>query len=204
MFLGTVGRAAADVAAARGHAVTTVARSSATRAAETATALVGSIFDAALVARALDRADAVLVALGTAPATRGGQDAQVCSGGTRIILAAMQARASRRIVVVSSYGVGPTRSRRPFPFNLVAATLLRDAMADKELQEQDVRASDTDWTIAQPLGLTDDPASGTPYVATDGSHKVTRVPRGDVAAVCIDAIENRRYLRETIAVSASR
>ena len=114
----------------------------------------------------------------------------------------MKAASVRRVVVVSSYGVGPSRDRPPLAFKVVAATILKDVMADKELQENDVRGSDTDWTIVQPLGLTDETGTGRAFVSIDGSRGCTHVSRADVATVCIDAIENRRYLRETIAVSA--
>jgi putative NADH-flavin reductase len=198
-----VGRATVAIAAARGHAVTAVARDASALAAQPATPIAGNVLDAEVVTRALQGAEAVIVALGTAPGSGdGGDQNHVCSLGTRAILAAMRTDALRRIVVVTSYGVGPTRARRPFPFSVVAATLLKDVMADKELQEAEVRASETDWTIAQPLGLTNDPASGAPFVRTDGSRRTSRVSRADVATVCIEAIENARYLRETIAISA--
>ena len=76
-------------------------------------------------------------------------------------------------------------------------------MADKEIQERIVRESDKEWTIAQPLGLTDAPATGMPLVTTDGRRGGMRVSRADVATVCLDALDNGRYLRETIAISAS-
>jgi putative NADH-flavin reductase len=167
-----VGRAAVEIAAARGHAVTGVARTAAL-AGLAGTMVAGDVLDPALGAKVLGGADAVIVALGTAPGSDG-QQGKVCSQGTRVILAAMQAAALRRIVVVSSYGVGPTRDRLAFPFNIVAATLLKNVMADKELQESEVRSSDTDWTIVQPLGLTDEPATGRPFVATDGSRQTTQ------------------------------
>jgi putative NADH-flavin reductase len=200
-----VGRAAVQVAVARGHTVTAVARSGGFLAGTAASEIAGDVFDADLVARALIGAEAILVALGTSPAARdGAQQAQVCSRGTRVILEAMRSGGPQRIVVVSSYGVGPTRERRPFPFNVVAATLLKDVMADKEAQEREVRESETQWTIVQPLGLTDGPATGTPFVSTDGSRQVTQVARADVATVCIEALESGSYLRETIAISGRK
>jgi uncharacterized protein YbjT (DUF2867 family) len=77
-------------------------------------------------------------------------------------------------------------------------------MADKERQEQIIRASDTDWTIVQPLGLTDEAPTNAPFVSTSGERTTSRVPRADVAAVCLDAIEQHTYVRESIAVSAPR
>ncbi len=197
-----VGRAAVEIAAARGHAVRAIARTAAALAELSATTIAGDVLDPGVAANALTGAEAVLVALGSAPAARDGRQGKVCSLGTRAILDAMKAASVRRVVVVSSYGVGPSRDRPPLAFKVVAATILKDVMADKELQENDVRASDTDWTIVQPLGLTDETGTGRAFVSIDGSRGCTHVSRADVATVCIDAIENRRYLRETIAVSA--
>jgi putative NADH-flavin reductase len=199
-----VGRAAVEIAAARGHAVTAVARNGEALAGLPAIALAGDALDAELVNRALSGAQAVIVALGSSPSGRDGQQGKICSIGTRSILGAMKAAALRRGVVISSYGIGPTRERRTFPFNVVAATVLKDAMADKEVQETEVRDSDTDWTIAQPLGLTDGPETGRPFVSTEGSRQTTQVSRADVATVCIQAIESSLYLRETIAISGMK
>jgi putative NADH-flavin reductase len=198
-----VGRAAVAIAASHGHTVTAVARTAAALAGQPATALAGNVLDAGFVARSLAGAEAVIVALGTDPSARGDeQQTHVCSRGTRVILDAMRAPLVR-IVVVSSYGIGPTRANRPFPFNVIAATLLKEVMADKEIQEQIVRESEKEWTIAQPLGLTDAPATGRPLVTTNGRRGGTRVSRADVATVCVDALDQGRYLRETIAISAS-
>ncbi len=197
-----VGRAAVTIAVAGGHEVTAVARTNGYGDGGPVRAVVGNVLDVAVVRDAIGGADAVLVALGTSPSEKGAAaQAQVCSRATATVLAAMERSGPRRIVVVSSYGIGPTRANRPFPFNVIAATLLRDVMADKERQERDVRASSTDWTIAQPLGLTDAAATGTPFVSTDGTHRSSRVSRADVAAVCIDAIAAGRFVRESIAIS---
>ncbi len=195
-----VGRASVDAALAAGHRVTAMARNVAALGATDARVVAADVADAAAVARAIDGSDAVIVALGTKP---GDRPADVCSRGTRTILAAMGVAGVRRMVVVTSYGVGETRDRRPFPFNLIAATLLRDVMADKEIQEREVRASATQWTIVQPLGLTDAPATGAPYVATDRSRRSTRVARADVAAVCVDAIDRGAYIGACVAVSGA-
>lgn len=73
-----------------------------------------------------------------------------------------------RLVVQSSYGVGPTRDRLPLSSRLVFAALLRPQIADHERQEELVRASGLDWTVVQPVYL------------TDGSEEATCSPAGDV------------------------
>jgi uncharacterized protein YbjT (DUF2867 family) len=109
-----------------------------------------------------------------------------------------------RVVVVTSYGVGTTRSRTPLLFSIFAKTILKGIMADKEVQERDVRDSGLEWTIVQPMGLTDGPQTPAPYVAPDGSRQTDRVSRADVAAVCVDAIVRGAYIGDCIAVSTAK
>jgi putative NADH-flavin reductase len=197
-----VGRAAVDAALAGGHTVTALARSAGTLNSTAATLILGDVLDPAVVGRALEGSDAVLVALGVTPGSRSTTPEDICSRGTQVVLDEMARRSIDRIAVVSSYGVGPTRDRMPLLFRLFAKTVLKGIMKDKERQEADVRASSARWTIVQPVGLTDGPATGKAYAAADGSTKTNRIARTDVAAVCIEALANDRFIRESVAVSA--
>jgi putative NADH-flavin reductase len=196
-----VGRAAVDAALEAGHTVTAFARNAGTLADTGATLVQGDVLDARAVRAALGGADAVLVSLGVSPGARDSTPEDVCSRGTATILAAMADGPADRIVVVTSYGVGPTEPLTPFPFSLVAKTVLRGIMADKEAQERLVRNSTLRWTIVQPLGLTDGPATHRAYVATDGRRRGNQVSRADVAAVCLETIEHGAFVGESIAVS---
>ena len=197
-----VGRATVEAGIAAGHEVTAFARSAGTLAGSGAQTIAADVRDPAAVAAALASCDAVIVALGVTPGSGKATPATICSAGTATIVAEMRRAAIERLVVVTSYGVGLTRTRQPFPFNLIAATVLRSIMADKEQQESDVRASGLRWTIVQPLGLTDGPAMGGPYVSIDGSRQSSRIARADVAAVCIAAVEQGTFVGESVAVSA--
>jgi putative NADH-flavin reductase len=199
-----VGRATVDAALAAGHTVTAFSRTSASLAGSAAAVIAGDVLDGAAVAQALAGADAAIVALGVSPGRGADTPQDVCSRGTQTIVAAMQAHAIERLVVVTSYGVGETRTMTPFPFSVIAKTVLRGIMEDKERQETDVRASGLEWTIVQPLGLTDTPATGRAFVAADGARGTSRVSRADVAAVCIDAVEHAKYIGASIAVSTAK
>ena len=199
-----VGRATVDAALAAGHTVTAFARSKGTLASSQATVVTGDVLDTDAVAAALADADAVIVALGVTPSQKSNTPQDICSRGTRTIIDAMKAASKQRLVVVTSYGVGDTRTRTPFLFRIIAKTILKQIMADKEVQERDVRTSGLQWTIVQPMGLTDGPATTTPYVAPDGSRQTDRVSRADVAIVCVDAATREKYIDESIAVSASK
>jgi putative NADH-flavin reductase len=199
-----VGRAAVDAALAAGHGVTTLSRNTDGLASSGATVVAGDVLDPAVVRKTLEGANAVLVSLGVSPGQGATTPQDVCSRGTRVILEQMRAIGIDRIVVVTSYGVGETEKLTPFPFSLIAKTILKGIMADKGVQEREVRDSGTRWTIVQPLGLTDGPASGKAHAAADGSRASNRVSRADVAAVCIDAIERDRFIGQSVAVSEGR
>ncbi len=189
-----VGRAAVDAALEAGHTVTAFARSAGSLGETSATLVQGDVLDLRAVRPALAGAEAVLVSLGVTPGRRGSTPEDICSRGTATILAV-------RIVVVTSYGVGPTEAMTPFPFSLIAKTVLRGIMADKAAQERLVRASGLRWTIVQPLGLTDGPATHRAYVTTDGRRRSSQVSRADVAAACLETLEQGSFVGESIAVS---
>lgn len=199
-----VGRAAVDAAVLAGHSVTAFARTSWTPTSAAVTVIAGDAADRAAVVPALANADAVIVSLGVTPGQRATTPEDICSRGTRTIVDAMKDASIDRLLIVTSYGVGDTRSRTPFLFSIFAKTILRGIMADKELQERDVRASGLAWTIVQPLGLTDEPATGHPYVATDGSRQADRVSRADVGVVCVDAVAQAKFIGASVAVSSAK
>lgn len=199
-----VGRATVDAALAAGHTVTAFARSEGTLSSTSAKVITGDVLDRASVVGALAGGDAVIVSLGVTPGQRATTPQDVCSRGTQTIIDAMKSASIARLLIVTSYGVGETRKLTPFPFSLIAKTILKGIMDDKELQERDVRASGLQWTIVQPLGLTDDPATGRPFTSTDGARGTSRVSRSDVAAVCVDAIEHAKFIGASVAVSTAR
>ena len=64
-------------------------------------------------------------------------------------------------------------------------------------------ASDLDWTIVRPVGLTDEPASGSYRISRDGSllPKATRISREDVAALVVKALETDIYHRRAVVIA---
>jgi putative NADH-flavin reductase len=199
-----VGRAAVDAAVLAGHTVTAFSRTAWSATSDAVTVIAGDVLDRAAVSSALAGANAVLVSLGVTPGQRATTPEDICSRGTRTIIDAMKSSSIARLLIVTSYGVGETCSRTPFLFSIFAKTILRGIMADKEVQEREVRASGLQWTIVQPLGLTDEPATGHPYVAADGSRATNRVSRADVGAVCIDALAGAKFIGACVAVSGAK
>ena len=74
-------------------------------------------------------------------------------------------------------------------------------MADKELQETLVKASGLDWTLVQPVGLNDLPATGAWLASRTGEIRKHMVSRADLATFIAAELVSSRYRLETIAVS---
>lgn len=195
---GGVGRQIVEQALAAGDTVTALARDGGKLPMEHAglTVVEGNVLDAAAVERTLAGADAVLVSLGN---TSNNPDL-IVSQGTGVIIAAMQAAGVRRLIVISSLGVGDSKDQVPFFFKALIATALRKAFEDKEAQEKLVRASNLDWTIIRPGGLTDGPATGQYRAGLDRSIG-GQVSRADVAAFALRQLTNSEYIGKTPAIA---
>jgi uncharacterized protein YbjT (DUF2867 family) len=209
---GGSGRAAVEELVARGHEVTAFTRRPAEFPAGVRTAL-GDATVVADVDRAVQGQDAVLVTLGIAESPlrvrlRGsaGTPMDVRSRGTEHVVTAMRAHGVRRLLVQSSYGVGPTRDRLPLSNRLVFALLLRPQIADTERQERAVRDSGLDWTLVQPVTLTDgdEPATwSTDADIDDLAVQGMRVSRRAVGGVLADAVADAGLVGRTLAVSGA-
>ncbi len=189
---GGSGRAAVGALTAGGHEVTAFARRAGVAYAgqDGVRAVDGDATVAGDVDRAVRGQDAVVVTLGISEhplrvRLRGsrGTPLDVRSRGTATVVAAVHGHGVRRLVVQSSYGVGETRDRLPLSSRLVFALLLRPQIADHERQERLVRDSGLDWTIVQPVYLTDgdEPAAVSPAGDVEGMH-VSRRALGGVLA----------------------
>lgn len=200
------GLRAVEEALARGHEVTAFARSAgalepirAGTGAERLRIVEGDAFDARAVEEAIAGQDAVLSSLGTRPWSY----AAVCSAGTRNIIRAMEARGVRRIVAVSAFGVGATRGQVPWlGQKLFVEPILGREYADKEVMERELRASPLEWTIVQPVFLTNGPRRGEVRAWTgDRWEGGWFISRADVAAFALDQIASSAFVRRAPAIA---
>ncbi|MGR6966960.1 NAD(P)-dependent oxidoreductase [Geodermatophilus sp. URMC 61] len=207
---GGSGRPAVEALAGRGHEVTAFARRASAVFGDRAgvRAVDGDATVPGDVGRAVRGQDAVVVTLGISePPLRvrllgsAGTALDVRSRGTATVVAAMREHGVRRLVVQSSYGVGETRDRLPLSSRLVFALLLRPQIADHERQERIVRGSGLDWTLVQPVYLTDgdEPAALSRTGDVDGM----RVSRRAVGGVLADLAETHGGYGRVLAVSGA-
>lgn len=156
----------------------------------------GDATDRADVRRALDGVDAVILALGIGSSpVRLLRPVTLFSRATEIVVTEMEARGPQRLVVVTGYGAGDSRSALNALEGLGHSLLLGRAYADKDLQEAIVAGSDLDWTIVRPTILTNGPATGRYQVFdTPESWRNGLVSRSDVAQFLVDRALDRSYL----------
>ncbi|WP_127472640.1 NAD(P)-dependent oxidoreductase [Microbacterium sulfonylureivorans] len=205
---GGSGRAVCDALLERGHRVTALARGASSLTARPGLERVdGDATDRATLDRVLPGHDAVVVTLGIAEPTlrvrlRGAQGTpdDVRSRATTELIRAAREAGVRRVIVQSSYGVGATRDLLGFFDRVLFALMIKPQIFDTELQEMALRGSELDWTIVQPVYLTDDD-SPAHFVSTDGRTRVRKVARRGVAEVHADLVEQRTMIGETVSVS---
>lgn len=192
---GRTGRQVLDQALAAGHRVTAMVRDPARLplAHPQLQVVQGDGTDASRIAEVLPGHDVVISAVGAPPSSRDG----IREACTRAQITAMQAQGARRLISVSTHGVGPSRGDLPwFMRAFIVPFILHRAFADHEAQDALVRQSQLDWTLVKPTNLIDDPATGDVAVGFGRVPKgrSMKVPRADVAAFIVAQIDDDAYI----------
>ncbi|MEV6771956.1 NAD(P)H-binding protein [Nocardia sp. NPDC051030] len=200
---GLVGQQLLEQAVAAGHDVTAVVRDPQKVARFPVTVVTADLLTADLdtLVFAIGGADAVLSAIGPADNKAAG----IASKGTAAIIEAMHETAVRRLIVVSAAPVRTTPSPRnpnppkrdegdPFFLKYViypiVKAVLRPRYLDLALMEDELEASDLDWTAIRPVQLTDKPLTANYRIALGENLPGGRyVSRADVAHCMLRALD---------------
>jgi len=197
---GGTGRQIVEQALAAGHHVAALVRDPAKLDIKhpNLTTVTGNVLDQSAIQATIEGSHAVAVSLGNSANNPDG----IVTTGTEGIIAAMQSQGIKRLVIVSSLGVGDSKEKVPFFFKMVMSTVLKKAMQDKENQEGAVRASGLEWVIVRPGGLTDETRTGNAKIATDNSISAGQVSRADVAAFVLDELTSpQAHIGKAVAIS---
>jgi uncharacterized protein YbjT (DUF2867 family) len=163
----------------------------------------GDVLQPATVDRAMVGQQGVLSAIGPRARTGIGETPKnVVSVATRHIIEAMEQCGTKRLVSLSSVGVGDSRGKRQagplfgfFQEMILIPFFLKAEFRDKEVQEEIVRESSVDWVLVRPTSLVDRPARSQVRVALDGEAVPGRIARADVAAFMVDQLTSNTYLK---------
>lgn len=162
--------------------------------------IAGDATDEGVIDVAVAGTDAVICTIGTS-FTR--QPVEVYSASARLLVQAMSRHRKRRLIVVTSGGVDTTHQ----PDGIVARlsrSLMRDRVGrtvydDMEKMESAVSASDLDWTIVRPPGLTNEPGTG--YAVAETTIDGPFMSREDLAEMLLDHLEGDQFIRAIAAVT---
>ena len=119
------------------------------------------------------------------------------------VVASMKANGARRIIVISSFGVGDSADQASwFVKHVIVPTWLRGSTEDKAAAEAVVCASGIAFVIVRPAMLTDEAATGKVKVfrGHDTAHKITRA---DVAQFCVDQLTSDEHVGSEVTIANS-
>jgi uncharacterized protein YbjT (DUF2867 family) len=120
---------------------------------------------------AIEGADAVVFAAGAGPGSGAERKLTMDRDGAVKLIDACRQAGTRRYVIVSAMGARP---------GMTGDDVFQVYLRAKFEADEALRASDLDWTVIRPGGLTDDPGSG--LIALGEELARGAIPREDVAA----------------------
>lgn len=179
-----------------GHQVRALARSAKTIAMSNPNLekVQGDALNARDIAAALQGVDVVIQTLGVGVGDLF-QRVSLFSAATRVLAAAMTSHGVKRLICVTGFGAGDSRSSigclQRIPFQVVFGR----AYADKGEQEQLIKESSLDWTIVRPGVLTNGARSGRYRILETASEwRNGIISRADVADFLVRLIDDRSYV----------
>jgi putative NADH-flavin reductase len=200
---GGTGREVVAQALARGHTVTALVRDPGRLPAvsDRLRVVTGSVMaDDQSVATAMRDQDAVISTLGVGKSFASG--GLIAESMPRIVRA-MVVAGVRRIILTSAFGVGATHADVPVVPRIFIRLMLKDIYRDKAAGEAVLHATDLDWTVVYPTGLSDGPATGG---CRAGERLDLRgfpnIRRTDVAGFLLSQIDDRSYVRKGVLISS--
>ena len=139
------------------------------------------------LAEFVDGADAVVFAAGAGPGSGAERKRTVDLGAAVKLLDGARRTGVRRYLMISAMGAADPAA---------GAEAMRPYLEAKGQADAAVAASELDWTIVRPGGLTDEPGTGLVEVAPSLGRRGS-VTRDDVAAVLVACLDEPRTVRAT-------
>ena len=143
--------------------------------------------------------DAVLSALGSGTSIR----SDIASRAAEALAAAAEQTAMSRLVVLSAFGVGSSLEQASATQKIMYRTVMRSLFADKARADGLIRASGLDWTLVYPVTLTNGPATGGSYRASEQlpMKGMPKISRADVAQFMLAAAADTGWIHRTAVLS---
>jgi putative NADH-flavin reductase len=160
--------------------------------------LTGDLNDHDIVKSAIKGQDAVICTLGARELYK---NSGVRTIGTRAIIKSMEEVNVKRLVVMSSMGIGESWNTIPMFTKLLFKLFMPAARKDHEAQELVIKTSSLDWTIIRPSGLTDDPLVSNYDYGKELVAKTSKISRANVADLILKVIELDIHIHDALTIS---
>lgn len=190
-------------ALARNHNVTTLSRSE-IRIASSANllSLRGNALNKADLTKAIQSADAVIIALGTGKNIK----ATTLYSDFAKLLIEVQSALNLQIpfIVLTGFGAGDSGAYNTFMMKIFFTLLLKRIYADKTIMEQRITSSDMKWEIVRP-GLLTDSHLTEKYRTETALYKginIGAISRADVADFMIKQAENPTMIYKYVSLAS--
>lgn len=160
--------------------------------------ITGDVLDPISVLNAIPEHDLIMSALGNGKSLKG----NVFSAGIKNIVDAMKQCHSKRIIVMSAFGVGSSLDRTPPLLKMFYQTLLKHTFEDKKIGEDYLKQSNLDWSLIHPVILTNGPKLGT-YKSGEliSIGSIPKVSRADVADFMLRLVDDHSSFKRTLVIS---
>lgn len=160
----------------------------------------GDILEAEDVHKTILGTEGVLCALGNT----GNNPGDLHTKGTQHLISAMNDHNVYRLVVLTSMGLGESRNQIPWYGRLFTKMFLKDLMADKRRQEKIIEASNLEWTIIRPGGLTDEQGKEDVYKGIDSEIMAGPIARSEVARFMLETVTSSKFSHEKPVITTKR
>lgn len=163
----------------------------------------GDVMNPETIDGAMKGQDAVICCLGL-PATKPGE---LRSKGTAHILDSMKKFGVRRFICQTSLGYADGKqilANTPFVFRkIIVPLLLKKTFAEHDLQENIIRQTNLDWTIARAGSMTNGKFTGNYKAGFSNNDKTVKVKisRADAAHFMLQQLNTNDNVRRTIGLS---
>jgi len=199
-----IGRETVAQALAAGHEVRALSRSTEEIAAQPGLERIsGDATDAQVLRAALQGVDAVILTVGLGKATaRFYRAVSLFSDVTKALLPLMEEIGPTRLIAVTGFGAGDSANAMSTLERIGHRAILGRAYADKDVQEELIRASALDWTLVRPVILTNSAVTGRYKVLDDPqTWRNGLISRADVGHFLVRAASEGLNVKEAVVLA---
>ena len=160
--------------------------------------MAGDALEMTAVKHAVSGVDVVIQTLGVSPGPEViFRPTRFLSKATRLLVTATEQARVKRLICVTGFGSGDSRSHGGFLYNTLFHLLLGRVYDDKDVQERIVRNRKLNWVIVRPVILTDGPKTNTYRALIDPRDWMCGfISRADVADFLVKEIDDDAFLHK--------